>query len=340
MNKFRLLLVFFLTVFPGYMSGTDTAFLENVYLDPDHGEMNIEGKVDIFFNLSDPDAVVEGYLTVMVGTTEVTLTSTISDGSSMGYFNNKMTIRGSELYDILETYLNPPALHITRFAGEKSIEDSNDFSWADGIYDFTLVIEMEDPGTEEEEEDIFDDGSDLFEDEEEEEEPEPVAPATATSSFRIVFDNIPPSAPLKVESEGGDERIILKITPPYIDERELDHDKIGRYHITLSGIFDRDGDEVEAELEYVSSVSGPEYDEVWETSVSGKDGFKLINNDENLEKYLYTIKISAEDVAGNHDPENWIEINASAVSTFGFWSYYKAEGGKEKEKEKEKSDEV
>ncbi|HDT11864.1 MAG TPA: hypothetical protein ENN58_03910, partial [bacterium] len=363
MNKILLVLICFNLFFFTTISGDDSEYLENVRLDPDHGEMNRNGEVDVLFNLPQHNLVKRAYISFNTGASEITMPSSSIEGSKLGYLNNKITIKGSELNDVLNGVIStipsdtgiilrnsddysengdedemPDEDEITDEDTETNDEDfdmdddsetddsdhdPDHISGNDGIYSFKLVIELD--NTEEEET-----TGDIFEDEtEEEEETTTTVPASVTSAFTIIFDNIPPSAPNNAETEGGDKRIVLIITPPFKERSNEEYEKIGKYHIILNGIFDRDGDEIETSVEYITSVKDQEYDADWKVSLSGKDGLELINNDNNLEKYIYSLTISAEDVAGNHDPEKWIKTYGSAITTFGFWSYYKAEGGKE-----------
>ncbi len=367
MNKTALLFLCFFILIWMPVFGGDSDYLENVRLDPGHGELNIDGEVDVLFNLPQHTLVRNATLTFKSGTTDITVKTV--KGSSLSYLNNKMTITGTELYQLLRGTV-PPQETPFRYLHEMRFEDSDDdhetpdeneefpdedeeipdkdeevpdedekpgngeddpvdeISKYDAIYSFVLTVELDTSGDSTEDEDEGGLG-DIFDDEEEEEETTTGVPASVSSSFFIVFDNVPPEAPVSVETEGGDRRIVLRITPPYVMGSNEIHDKIGKYHITLSGLFERDGTEVESTVEYVSTVREDEYDEIWEVSLSAKDGLDIINNDDGLEKYIYTVKISAEDVAGNHNPDKLITTEASAVTTFGFWSHYKAEGGGE-----------
>ena len=342
MNKIVLLL--FLTLFlSATVSGKDEKYLENVRLEPEHGHMNAQGEVDILFNLPEHDLVKKAYLSVRIGITDITMISTTVEGSKLGYLNNKIILKGSELHSILQNTLALlPLSQMKREDVEKETEDdspdteTNDDDteeetedpgipavYKDGTYNFQLIVELEQQKETEKEEDPFDDEKD------DDDKTPSTTPANVSSPFSITFDNKPPAAPKTIESEGGDKRIVLYITPPVKEAGKEDYEKIGKYHISLDGLFLRNGEEVEASLSYVSTVQSDSYDKVWKVSLSGKEGLELINNDDNLEKYIYSAKVSAEDIAGNHDPENWIALNASAFTTYGFWSHYKAEGGKE-----------
>ena len=61
----------------------------------------------------------------------------------------------------------------------------------------------------------------------------------------------------------------------------------------------------------------------------GKDGYEFINNDKGSSSRAYTVEVVAEDLAGNSDETATISVDASAVTTYGFWSNYKSQGGKD-----------
>jgi len=361
MNKFLLLSILFYLTVPFTINGETAKYLENVRLDPEHGEMNRDGEIDLYFNLPKQSLVKKVYVSVMIGLTDVVIGTTEIQGSKLGYLNNKITIKGSDLYNIIpgptlsgtygfqnfyeepeqadednednddEDYEIPEEDSELPDDADNETDDDSDPSQnitdssKDGVYSFKLVVELNSENEKEEEktEDIF------GEETEEEDNKTATTPSTASTSFKITFDNVPPEAPVSAETEGGDKRIVLKITPPFVKGSVDKYDSVGKYHVTLSGIFKKNESEVEASVSFVANVSQDEYNKVTKVSLSAKDGYELINNDDGLEKYIYTATISAEDIAGNHDPDKWIRINGSAVTTFGFWHQYKAEGGKE-----------
>jgi hypothetical protein len=359
MNRFTIL-IFCLVLLSGtLLRAEDTYYLENVRFEPDHREMNIDGEIDIYFNLPDHTKVKKAVLSVKIGASDVTLKEI--EGSKLGYLNNKMSVKGLELLERLKSqtgfntfrrFFNddefndgdhevndelydedetPDEDYYENTDTDQELDDADSpdtFSDYDGIYTFTLTIHLDNSSTDDDDDN---ESIGIIEEEEEEEEETNTStiPSSVSESFEIIYDNIAPEAPIDIKTEGGDKRIVLKITPPYISGSTETHEKIGKYHISLSGLFHRDGDEIESTVKYVSSVK-ENYDKIFEVSISGKDGLELINNDEGIDKYLYTIEISAEDAAGNHNPDKFIQIEGSAITTFGFWSHYKSEGGDEK----------
>ncbi len=326
----------------------DAEYLDNVRLEPDHGALNYEGEINILFDLPKDDLVEKVYLSYTQGVEEHIFSSTEVSGSKLGYLNNSLKLKGSELYELLESLRTSVNFrNITAAAetadddvlsdddAEESDDDHNEVpddddepagegkSWADKTYEIKLTVELDNSGNNEDDET---DDSDTA----------PVTttaiPEKVTKMLKITFDNTAPQAPEindddTVNPEGGDRRIIVYATPPVDPDDKEEREEIGKYHATLSGIFDRDGTEIESQLAFTTTVESSSYDKEWEISLSGKEGLELINNDSGLEKYVYNIKIYAEDIAGNADPSKYVEIKGSAVTTYGYWKNYKEKGG-------------
>lgn len=332
MNKFIVLLSLFLLVLQ--VSAEDTEYLKNVRLEPEHGAMNYDGTVKVLFDLPKDDLVKKVYLsyTAQTGTEKVFL-STEVNGSSLGYLNNALTLKGSELYEVLESLKTGLPLMKRNLYAEVNDEDTYDdiidnevsdddpgketnHSWADKAYNILLTIQLDNTGKNEDDET---DDSDTVS------TTTGTVPEKVTKTVKIIFDNIAPGAPETLETEGGDGRIVLRISPPKIKDVP---EKIGKYYALLSGTFkNSDGKEVKEELEYSLKVATGSYDKTQEFSISGKDGLKIINNDEKNPEYIYAVSVRAEDIAGNSDPKATIKTEASAYTTFGYWNNYKEKGG-------------
>ena len=197
---------------------------------------------------------------------------------------------------------------------------STDKTWADKEYEIKLTLEMDTSGNSDGEDDETDDSDTTS-------STTTTIPATVEKTIKIRFDNTPPAAPETAETEGGDKRIVFRVSPPVLSDET--HDNIEVYHIALTGLFDSGGTEVEKTIEYSDTVSSDSYDQQWKFTISGKDGYELINNDTNDPRYIYKAVISAEDLAGNHNKNNSLTIEAFAVTTYGFWSNYEKSGGKD-----------
>ncbi|HOW52839.1 MAG TPA: hypothetical protein PLV42_12445 [bacterium] len=149
-------------------------------------------------------------------------------------------------------------------------------------------------------------------------------------SFRVTLDNVPPQAPLDAVTEGGNKKLIVTVTPPTKDATGKSGELVGGYHVQVSGRFLSEGIETLSSLEYLVTVSEDERDDDTVTlTIEGKDGYSIINNDTGDDTYEYTIRIWAEDLAGNTDASRYIETTGSALTTEGFWSHYKSAGGAE-----------
>lgn len=353
MKKLIFSVLFLFTVF---ISAEDSDYLENVTLEPSHGYLNYDGKVKILYDLPKDDLVLKVYLSVVVGQNEIVVEPTVTD-SGFGYLNNVLTLNGSDLYEIIKNEKGPggfvndrPASYLAvdsdiqtddetapdEDAADNDIDDSespdleendddidfipSDKARADGVYKIKLTVELDTSTTTNDDDDEKDD-SDT-----EKTTTTTTVPANVSQYVTVVFDNISPAKPQELTTEGGDQRIIIRITPPVDPEDSEKNEKIGKYHVTLSGWFDNDGTETLTELKYTTEVSSASYDEMWEFSATGKDGFEIINNDKKDPKYNYKVTVYAEDVAGNADPSKTISVDdASAITTYGFWSNYDKE---------------
>ncbi|MGI6393151.1 MAG: MXAN_2562 family outer membrane beta-barrel protein [bacterium] len=365
MNKvaaFCLLFLFFVV-----LQADDEEYLKGVRLEPAHGVMNYDGSIDIFFDLPKDDLVEKVYLSHTRGVEEHIFSSTEVSGSKLGYLNNSLTLTGSELYNALEKHNMPPNLMSIgvlaetndgdSYENDDSINDDDylndddkefpdddkevpdddvdvvkgDKSWADKEYEIKLVVELDTSGNDKKEEEEYDDFGNLITTPDDN---TVTVPEKVVKTVKITFDNIAPEAPeidssTKINPEGGDKGIVVHVTPPVSPDDGKKRDKIGKYYALLSGWFEKDGEEVQAEIELSTSVDSDSYDKEWSFSLSGKDGYSLINNDESLDKYIYKIKIYAEDLAGNSNPSKYVETEGSAITTFGYWKSYKEKGGKD-----------
>jgi hypothetical protein len=340
-----------------------------VTTDPEHATLNEQGEINILFDLPEYTIVESAYLSITVNSEIIRISNTTIDGSDLAYLNNKITITGSELYDIFESkrsgvsfqpYSNYAAAtddDIIALDDSDVYDDSDispdtdeelpddDFSetdetdilisdddveaddtdtistedktWADKEYEIKLTLEMDTSGNSQNNETDDSDTTSTTS----------TIPATVEKTITITFDNTAPGAPESAENEGGDGRIIFRVSPPVLSNDE--HDSIGKYHVALTGLFDSNGTEIEKTIEYTDTVSSGSYDKTWEFTVSGKDGYELINNDTNDPKYIYKAVITAEDLAGNLNPDNALFTEAFAVTTYGFWSNYEKNGGKD-----------
>lgn len=341
------------------ISAEDSDYLENVTLEPSHGYLNYDGKVKVLYDLPKDDLVLKVYLSVVVGQNEIVVESTVTD-SGFGYLNNVLTLNGADLYEIIKEGKGPggfvndrPASYLAvdsdiqtddetapdEDTADNDIDDSespdleendddidfipSDKAHADGVYKIKLTVELDTSAKNDDDEEK--DDSDT-----EKTTTTTTVPANVSQYVTVVFDNMPPAKPEELTTEGGDQRIIIRITPPADPEDSEKNEKIGKYHVTLSGWFDNDGTETLTELEYTTEVSSTSYDEIWEFSATGKDGFEIINNDKKDPKYNYKVTVYAEDVAGNSDPSKTISVDdAFAITTYGYWGNYKNSGGKD-----------
>jgi len=377
MNKFTVLILFILIWMPLL---ADSEYLEDLKTEPEHGELNISGSIDILFDLPKHNIVKSAYLSIVVNNETIRISNTTLNSSDLGYMNNKITVTGTQLYEILESkripgfrlYSEPYAASdddiltdddemendsdtvddtdmdidsetvddndiiettdnetsdddfLTTADEDTETDDSDttadDKTWADKTYEIKLTLELDTSGNTDPEDDENDDSDTSS-------STTTNIPATDEHTISIVFDNKAPDAPESAQTEGGDKRIVFEVTPPVLGDES--HENIGVYHVSLKGLFDSNGTEVEKTIEYTDTVSSDSYDQTWRFTISGKDGYELINNDTNDPKYVYEVRITCEDLAGNHDPENSLNTEAFAVTTYGFWSNYEKNGGKD-----------
>lgn len=371
MNRCFTLLLIILIFSPLYSNGED--YLEDLRTEPEHGELNKEGKIDILFDLPQHNLVETAYISVIVNNETIRISNTAINSSDLVTMNNKITLTGQQLYDILEskrtaTEYSFTSEHYAASDDDTESDDSDsallpdetettdsdtdieypdkdtvtipdndiqtdedtetddsdtfieeDFSWADKTYEIKLTLEMDTSGnsTEDNETDDSDSSSTTT----------ATIPQTVEQSISVTFDNKAPGVPESAETEGGDKRIVFRVSPPVLADDS--HENVSEYHVSLTGLFESNGSEIEKTIKYTDTVSSDSYDQTWEFTIRGKDGYELINNDTNNPKYIYKAVISCKDLAGNIDPENSLSTEAFAVTTYGFWSNYEKNGGKD-----------
>jgi|GEM_PF-903475 len=148
--------------------------------------------------------------------------------------------------------------------------------------------------------------------------------------FTVALDNVPPAEPEEATVEGGNKKLIVTVTPPQYDAAGTEDEITGTYHARVTGLFLKEGSEQTASLEYTIHIDAGDRDnDTVAFTLEGKNGYSIINNDAGNDTYAYTIRIWAEDLAGNTDATRYIETTGSAVTTEGFWTHYKSAGGHE-----------
>ena len=297
-------LFFCLVLWTSWLFSED--YLKNVETEPEHSNLNYKGSLKFYYDLTKPDRVEKAYLQAEIDGETKTFDKSVTDDGFLS-INNSLSLSGEELYKVIKE--------------RKSLEDG-DVSLADGTYEIRVRIELDtssnnndDDEDEEENDDDTDDNNSYI-------------PEYAEKTVKITFDNKPPKAPAAIEVEGGNQKMILKITPPSTEDGKS-KEKIGRYHAKVSGIFKNDDAEAQETLEYDLSVKSDNYDSECKFEISGKNGYEFINNDEGSSDKTYTVEVYAEDLAGNSDETATISVEASSVTTYGFWSNYKSHGGKD-----------
>lgn len=205
-------------------------------------------------------------------------------------------------------------------ADDSDTSSTEDKTWADKQYQIKLTLEMDTSGNSDSEDSETDDSDTSS-------STTTTIPEIVEQTITITFDNEAPGAPESAQTEGGDKRIVFRVSPPVLSDDS--HEEVSVYHVALTGLFDNNGTEVEKTLEYSDTVSSVSYDQTWEFTIKGKDGYELINNDNNDPKYVYKAVITCEDLAGNRDTDNSLDIETFAVTTYGFWSNYEKSGGKD-----------
>ena len=284
-------------------------YLTNVETDPEHGNLNFGGSLEFFFDLPKPSLAKKAYLQTDFDGTTVTLDTTIMDEGFLS-IDNSIALSGEELYSAIRNH---------RYLGS-----DDDKSLADGTYSIRVRVELDTSSNKNNDEENDDDDENDDSDEEENE----TVPEYAEKNINVVFDNKAPKAPAAIEVEGGNQQMLIRVTPPSTEDGKS-KEKIGKYHAKVTGVFKSGDAETKKTLEFDSSVNSGSYDKVWEFTVKGKDGYEFINNDEGKSDKSYSVEVYAEDLAGNGDETATVSLEASAVTTYGFWSNYQSNGGKD-----------
>ena len=280
-------------------------YIKNVATDPEHSNLNFEGTLKFYYDLPKPDLVKKAYLQTEIDGETKTFDKSVTDDGFLS-INNSLSLSGKDLYKLIKD--------------RKSLED-DDISLADGTYEIRVRIELDNSSNNDDDEEDEENDDDT-------EDNNSYVPEYAEKTVKITFDNKPPKAPAAIEVEGGNRKMILKITPPSTEDGKS-KEKIGKYHAKVSGVFKNDDDEAQKTLEYDLSVKSDGYDSECKFEISGKNGYEFINNDEGSSDKTYNVEVYAEDLAGNSDETATISVEASSVTTYGFWSNYKSQGGKD-----------
>lgn len=298
---------FFLFILCGSLLFAES-YLTNVETEPKHANMNFQGSLKFFYDLPKPNLVKKAYLQTEIDGETKTFDTTVEDSGFLS-IDNSLTLAGEELYNAIKNI--------------RSLEDSDDKSTADGTYSVMVRTELDtSSNNNNDDDDENDDGDESSDDD------TSYVPEYAEKTIKVTFDNKPPKAPSAIEVEGGNQQMLIRVTPPSTEDGSS-KEKIGRYHAKVTGIFKSGDAETQTALEYDSTVDSDKYNQIWEFTVKGKDGYEFINNDEGKSSQAYTVEVYAEDLAGNHDEAATVSIEASAVTTYGFWSNYKSQGGKD-----------
>ena len=301
-------ITFFLLILCSSMLFAES-YLTNVETEPGHASMNFAGSLKFFYDLPKPDLVEKAYLQVEIDGKTKTFDTTMTDSGFLS-IDNSRTLAGEELYNAIKSI--------------RSLEDSDDKSVADGTYSVRVRIELDTSSDNDDDEDNDDDDDN----DDDEDNTSSSIPEYAEKTIKVTFDNKPPKAPSAIEVEGGNQQMLIRVTPPSTADGES-KEKIGKYHAKVTGIFKSDDAETQTTLEYDSIVDSDKYNQIWEFTVKGKDGYEFINNDDGNSSRAYTVEVVAEDLAGNSDETATISVEASSVTTYGFWSNYKSQGGKD-----------
>ena len=296
-------ITFFLLILCSSMLFAES-YLTNVETEPGHASMNFAGSLKFFYDLPKPDLVEKAYLQVEIDGKTKTFDTTMTDSGFLS-IDNSLTLAGEELYNAIKSI--------------RSLEDSDDKSVADGTYSVRVRIELDTSSDNDDDEDNDDDDDN----DDDEDNTSSSIPEYAEKTIKVTFDNKPPKAPSAIEVEGGNQQMLIRVTPPSTADGES-KEKIGKYHAKVTGIFKSDDAETQTTLEYDSIVDSDKYNQIWEFTVKGKDGYEFINNDDGNSSRAYTVEVVAEDLAGNSDETATISVEASSVTTYGFWSNYKS----------------
>lgn len=282
------------------------SYITNVEAEPGHANMNHGGSLKIFYDLPKPSLVKKAYLQTELDGTTVTFDSTVTDSGFLS-IDNSLELSGEDFFKVINGHL--------------SLSD-DDFSAADGIYTLRVRLELDTSSNKTKSNDDDD------EDDDDDSTTSSNVPEYAEKTIKILFDNKAPKAPSAIEVEGGNKQMLIRVTPPSTADGES-KEKIGKYHAKVTGTFKNDDVETQTTLEYDSIVDSDKYNQIWEFTVKGKNGYEFINNDEGNNNRAYTVEVTAFDLAGNNDEEASISVDASSVTTYGFWSNYKSQGGKD-----------
>ncbi|MBP5435596.1 hypothetical protein J6Z39_07230 [bacterium] len=309
MNKKLFLFLFaaFATLFT--LEAATSDWLKNVSVSPKHANLNYNGELEIYYDLPDTDSVDEVYLVISTGSGDYTIEASGVD-SGFATVNNLIKLSGLDFYNTLKN--------------NRDLE-SDDKSALDGTYTVDLVVKLDGSSSGNDEKNDDDEEND---DDDSGSSSSSSKPASVSKSLSILFDNKPPKAPSTIEIEGGNGSMLIRVAPPSTADGSK-KEQIGKYHAIITGTFKHNGSEKEATLEFESEVDSDSYAKIWEFTVKGKDGYAFINNDENDPEKAYKVEVYAEDLAGNFDENATIALDASAVTTFGFWSNYASKGGKD-----------
>jgi len=281
------------------------SYLTNVETEPGHANLNYGGSLKFYYDLPKPSLVKKAYLQIDIDGASSTFDTTVTESGFLT-IDNSLALSGEELYKAI--------LNL------RDIENSDDKSLADGTYNVRVRVELDTSSNKNNDDDDENDDSDN--------EDSATIPEYAEKTVHVVFDNKPPKAPSAIEVEGGNQQMLIRVTPPSTEDGKA-KEKIGKYYAKITGIFKSGDAETQTTLEYESLVDSDSYNQIWEFTVKGKDGYEFINNDEGENTRNYMIDVYAEDIAGNSDEKAVVAIDASAVSTYGFWSNYKSQGGKD-----------
>ncbi len=347
----RLVLLILPLFFVLVLSAKDSDYLMHVEFDPDHLHIQKDGKITVTFNLPQLDLVKEAYISVRKDTLiYYIIPTTRMEGEDLKAVENEMTFTGSDIVTASDA-----APFMTRSfvaAGddedilpdedtEQNDEDSTAMpdddteipdsdtisSLEDGTYAAKLVVVLDttgdnNPPEEDDEDSIYNEEND--EDDTGSDEP---IPPSVTHTFTIVIDSVPPAALKELTAEGSNKSISVYMTPSSEDINGKDGEKIGTYIVTVQGIFMKDGAETRETLTYRFDTTEDSRDTPFTATIKGKDGYELINNDNDEDKYRYLITVQPEDLAGNTDNSTGVSVMASAMTTYGFWNNYKHNGG-------------
>ena len=281
-------------------------YLTNVESEPKHGNLNFDGSLKFFFDLPKPSLAKKAYLQTDIDGVTSNFDTTIKDDGFLS-IDNSVALSGEEFYNAVKS--------------RRNFQDTDDKSIADGVYSIRLRVELDTSSNNNDEEDDDDEEND-------DDSTNETVPEYVEKNVNITFDNKPPKAPASIEVEGGNQQMLIRVNPPSTEDGK-EKEKIGKYHAKVTGTFKSGDAETNKTLEYESSVDSDSYNKVWEFTVKGKDGYEFINNDEGKSDKSYAVEVYAEDLAGNSDKTATVSVDASAVTTYGFWSNYQSNGGKD-----------